>query len=61
MCCPPAEVDAEVEHVADFLVDHRLGQPNFGIWLRIIPPARESPSKHGDVIALRGEIARDGQ
>jgi hypothetical protein len=41
---PPRNSTPDVEHVADFLVDHRFGQAKFRIWLRIIPPARESPS-----------------
>ena len=42
---PGAELDAEIEHVAHFLVDHRLrAAGTSGICVRIIPPARSSPS-----------------
>ena len=40
-----AELDADIEDIADFLVDHRFGQPKFGICVRIMPPACGSPSK----------------
>ena len=58
---PAAEIDAEVEDVADFLVDHRFRQAE----------ARDLRADHAagarvavedrDVVAERREIARDGE
>ena len=38
------ELDAEVEDVVGLFVDHRVRSRNFGIWLRIMPPAFGSES-----------------
>ena len=37
------------------------GRRNFGIWLRIMPPARGSRIEQHQLVAERREVARDGQ
>ena len=57
-----AKLDAEIEDVADLLVDHRLGQAESAeSGVRIMPPACGSPSNTMHVVAERRQIARDGQ
>ena len=58
---PAAELDAEVEHVAALLVDHRVGQAELGN-LRAHHPARLGVAlEHDAVVAERSEVARDRQ
>ena len=56
-----AEVDTEIEYVADFLVDHFLGQTEARHLRAHKSAALFLGLEHGHVIAERHKIARDGQ
>ena len=56
-----AELDAEIEHVADLLVDHGLGQPELGNLRAHHAAGAVVAVEHHAVVAERREVARDGQ
>ena len=56
-----AEIDAEVEDVADFFVDHRFGQTEARDLRADHAAGAAVAVEHRDVVAERREIARDGE
>ena len=58
---PGAELDAEVEHVADLLVDHRLGQPELRDLRAHHAAGARVAVEHDALVAERREVARDGE
>ena len=61
MRCPAAELDAAVEHVADLLVDHALGQPELGNLRAHHAAGLRVAVEHDEVVAERRQVARDGE
>ena len=55
------EVDAEVEDVADLLVDHLLGEAELRDLAADHAAGARVAVEHDDVVAERGEVARDGE
>ncbi len=56
-----ARLDAKIEDIAHLLVDHRLGQAEFGDLAADHAPRRAQGIEQHDLVALGGEIARDGE
>ena len=52
------ELDAEIEDVIGFLVDHRIGRRNFGIWCPHHAAGLGVGIEHGAMVAERCEVAR---
>ena len=61
MRCAAAELDAEVEDVAGLLVDHLLGQAEARDLRADHAAGLRVAVEHGDLVAERREVARDGQ
>jgi len=55
------DLDAEIEHVADLLVDHFLGQTETRNLRADHAAGLRVAVEHGDVVAERREIARHGE